>query len=96
MPMTAPSPKNSPSRNSPPLDPAARADALFRHSGYPFLNMLKCSFRSGILVLTGTVPTYYLSELAEGLARQVEGIDAVENRVEVVQRLSAASESSAR
>jgi osmotically-inducible protein OsmY len=78
------------SRKILPLDPAARADALFRHSGYPFLNLLKCTFRSGILVLAGTVPPYHLREMAEGLARQVDGVDAVLDRVEVVQRTSAA------
>lgn len=75
----------SPERSQ-PSDPAEQAAALFRHSGYPFLNMLRCSFGSGILVLTGTLPTYQLSEIATALAARVEGVEVVENRVAVSQR----------
>ena len=75
-----------PFRRPPPNDPAQRAAALFRHSGYPFLNLLRCTFGSGILVLTGSLPTHQLNELATALAERVEGVEAVDNRVEVVQR----------
>lgn len=67
-------------------DPAQEAAALFRHSGYPFLNMLRCSFGSGILVLTGSLPTNQLNELATSLAARIEGVRVVENRIEVAQR----------
>jgi osmotically-inducible protein OsmY len=69
-----------------PPDPAEQAAALFRHSGYPFLNMLCCTFQSGILILTGTLPTYQLNNLAQALAERIEGVEIVENRVEVMQR----------
>ena len=69
-----------------PADPAQVAAALFQHSGYPFLNLLRCSFGSGILVLTGSLPTNQLNDLATSLAARVEGVRIVVNRVEVAQR----------
>lgn len=73
-------------KQSHPSDPAQEAAALFRHSGYPFLNLLRCSFGSGILVVSGTLPTYQLCDIATALAARVEGVEVVENRVEVSQR----------
>ena len=42
-----------------------------------------CVFFDGVLILRGCLPTYYLKQLAQTLAAQVEGVRQIDNRIEV-------------
>jgi len=42
-----------------------------------------CEFYGGVLILRGCLPTYYLKQLAQTLAAQVEGVQQLDNRIEV-------------
>ena len=52
-------------------------------SGYALLGNLECRFRDGELILTGTVPSYYLKQCAQTVVMSVDGVDRLTNRVEV-------------
>lgn len=57
--------------------------ARLRRSGYPFLWGVNCKCNSGEVVLTGTVPTFYLKQVAQELARRTAGVIRVDNRLQV-------------
>jgi osmotically-inducible protein OsmY len=42
-----------------------------------------CEFHEGVLILRGCLPTYYLKQLAQTLAAQVDGVQQLDNRIEV-------------
>lgn len=65
-------------------NPAHLVAARLRRSGYPFLRSIKCEFRGGVTVLSGTVPTFYLKQLAQALAAHTPGVGQIENGVQVV------------
>lgn len=57
--------------------------ARLRRSGYPFLWGVTCTFSAGEVVLSGTVPTFYLKQVAQELARHTPGVFRVDNRLQV-------------
>lgn len=57
--------------------------ARLRRSGYPFLWGVTCTFSAGEVVLSGTVPTFYLKQVAQELARHTAGVFRVDNRLQV-------------
>jgi osmotically-inducible protein OsmY len=44
---------------------------------------ITCVFYDGVLILRGSLPTFYLKQLAQTLAAQVEGVHQIDNRIEV-------------
>jgi osmotically-inducible protein OsmY len=42
-----------------------------------------CEYRAGVLVLRGHVPTYFLKQLAQETVRRVDGVEVIENDIEV-------------
>ena len=54
-------------------------------SGYCELRGVSCSFHEGVLTLRGHVPSYYLKQLAQSLAFDLEGVQELNNRLEVVE-----------
>jgi hypothetical protein len=58
--------------------------AVLRSSPYPPLRSIACSKRDGVLVLQGSVPSYYLKQVAQSLALGVNGSWPVQNEIEVV------------
>ena len=52
-------------------------------SGYPCLSQLQCKATDGVLVLEGSVPTYYLKQLAQTLVRKIKGVKIIANNVQV-------------
>lgn len=63
--------------------PAQRALRLLRATSYPSLRRIACEEHEGMLVLRGSVPWFYLKQVAQALASQVVGGDQVVNRIEV-------------
>ncbi len=51
---------------------------------------ISCQSYEGILILRGCVATYYMKQLIQTLAAQVEGVQQIDNRVEVAAPCSAA------
>ncbi len=64
-------------------DPASLVAARLRRSGYPRLRGVKCEFQDGVTVLSGTVPTFHLKQLAQSLASHTPGVHQVDNRLSV-------------
>ena len=62
---------------------AAAVAARLRRSGYPFLWGVTCTFNAGEVVLSGTVPTFYLKQVAQELAGHTPGVFRVDNRLQV-------------
>jgi hypothetical protein len=69
-------------------DPVRLVAARLRRSGHPYLYGVKCQALHGAVVLSGTVPTVRLKELAYALALHTPGVYRVENRLEVTGRSS--------
>jgi hypothetical protein len=64
-----------------------RLDALLsalRSSPYPPLRSVECCERGGIMRLKGSVPSYYLKQLAQSLALSIDETWLVQNEIEVV------------
>jgi hypothetical protein len=55
----------------------------FQRSPYLPLRYIECQLDSGVLVLRGRVPTYYLKQLAQTIGRSLRGIDRVVNELRV-------------
>ncbi|MBI3468934.1 MAG: BON domain-containing protein [Planctomycetes bacterium] len=61
----------------------AALDAL-RTSPYLPLRSLQCHVRRGVITIQGSVPTYYLKQLAQTLVLQIDSSRRIENQIEVV------------
>jgi hypothetical protein len=48
-----------------------------------FQNIRMC-YHEGMLVLRGRLPSFYLKQVLQTLLRDVEGVDRIDNRVDVV------------
>ncbi len=55
----------------------------FRRSPYLPLRAIECRLDDGVLVLRGSVPTYYLKQLAQTIGRSLKGIRLVVNELRV-------------
>lgn len=75
--MTAEHP--NPARHS----PADTAAGIFRNSSYQSIRGLKCSFLDGVLTIEGCLPSFHLNQLALTAVQDIEGVERIENRVEV-------------
>jgi osmotically-inducible protein OsmY len=64
-------------------NPASLVAGRLRRSGYPFLRSIKCEFRGGVTILSGTVPTFHLKQIAQALASHTPGVGQIENCVHV-------------
>jgi osmotically-inducible protein OsmY len=70
--------------------PAARrpgtgelAESRLRRSAYLALRPLSCEFRAGVLTLRGRLPSYYLKQVAQAAVATVEGVERIDNQIEV-------------
>jgi osmotically-inducible protein OsmY len=68
----------------PSADVAERAESELRRNGYVALNNIACEFSSGVLTLSGCLPTYYLKQVAQEAVARLCGVERVDNRIEVV------------
>ena len=66
---------------SPCLASAVRRE--LDQSGYLALRGVKCDVVGGVARLFGPVPSYYLKQLAQHIAGEVQGIDRVLNEIDV-------------
>jgi osmotically-inducible protein OsmY len=54
-----------------------------RATSISFGESIACQCQDGRLVLTGMLPSYYLKQLAQEIAGQVEGVRVVINQIQV-------------
>jgi hypothetical protein len=45
---------------------------------------ISCSFRDGVLTLRGCVPSFYLKQVLQSMLMDIDGIERIDNRVDVV------------
>jgi hypothetical protein len=60
-----------------------RIITALRKSGHRALATLQCEISGSLAVLRGAVSSYYLKQLAQAAALQVDGVRKVENLIEV-------------
>jgi hypothetical protein len=63
--------------------PEAIAQGRFHRSPYLPLRQVSCLLDDGILTLRGSVPTYYLKQLAQTIGASIQGVRQVINRLDV-------------
>lgn len=73
----------------PPSDPAGLAQAKLAASPYLALRVLTCDSHEGVLAIRGRVSTYFLKQMAQTTAREVPGVEEINNLVHVVSLRSA-------
>lgn len=62
----------------------AEVSASLHGSGYAALSFVSCRAPDdGQVVLEGSVPTYYLKQMAQAFAQRVAGVQRIENRLAV-------------
>jgi hypothetical protein len=60
------------------------ADRCLRSNPYLALKNVYCDYRDGILFLHGCLPTYYLKQVAQEMVARVQGVQRLQNQIEVV------------
>jgi osmotically-inducible protein OsmY len=60
------------------------AERALCSSPYLALRNVTCDDRDGVLTLRGSLPSYYLKQVAQAIASRVEGVRQVVNEIEVV------------
>jgi len=67
-------------RGDSPLETLQRR---FQDSHHQQLRQVLCHFHEGVMTLRGTVTSFYVKQLAQGLIAGVPGIAECDNRIEV-------------
>ena len=62
---------------------AALLQQEFRNSPYWSLRQLICVFDQGCVVVRGTLPSYYLKQVAQSIATKALGIDSIQSDIDV-------------
>ncbi len=69
---------------TPPPGLRELAEGRLRGNPYPALKHVTCDCREGVLVLRGLLPSYYLKQVAQEAVARLEGVQAVDNQIQVV------------
>jgi hypothetical protein len=72
---------NNPESDADSLNLAVRD--LLRSSGYRLLRTLRCQVREGVVTIWGTVPSFFLKQMAQEAVLKLDQIREVKNLVEV-------------
>ena len=72
------------------------AECRLRRSGYLAMQHLCCDFRARVVTLRGRLPSYYLKEVALAVAATVEGVERIDDQVEVAPHLATSASSELR
>ena len=71
-------------RQSPPMEELARR-RLAADCPYAFcFNQVTFRYDQGVLILQGRLPSFYLKQVMQTLLRDLEGVERIDNQVEVV------------
>ncbi len=61
----------------------ASAETRLRSNPYLALKNVQCTYRDGVLTLHGCLPTYYLKQRAQAAVAQIDGVERIDNQIEV-------------
>ena len=61
-----------------------RAERFLHSNPYLVLKHISCDYLDGVLILRGRLPTYYLKQLAQESVADLDGVDRIENQIQVV------------
>jgi osmotically-inducible protein OsmY len=73
----------SPGPEAPSEELARAAADVLRASGYLSLRGVRCEVIAGVVVLRGTVPSYFLKQAAQAAVARLHAVKAVTNLIEV-------------
>ena len=59
------------------------AERRLHGNSHQALKNISCTYQDGVLVLQGTLPTYYLKQLAQETIVRMEGVERIENQIQV-------------
>jgi osmotically-inducible protein OsmY len=60
------------------------AERRLRSNPYLALKNISCDYLNGALILRGRVENYYLKQVAQEVVARVEGLERIENQIQVV------------
>lgn len=60
------------------------AERCLRCNSYLALKNVSCEYREGVLTLRGCLPTYYLKQLAQTAVARLDGVERINNEIEVI------------
>ena len=60
------------------------AEGCLRRNPYLALRNVSCEWRDGVLVLRGCLPSYYLKQVAQEVVARLDGVQAVDNQIQVM------------
>jgi len=60
------------------------AEIRLRSNSYLALRNIRCEAQGRVLVLSGCLPSYYLKQIAQAAVAQIEGVERIDNRIEVL------------
>jgi hypothetical protein len=62
------------------------AEGILRRTPYLALKNVTCDLFDGVLVLRGCLPSYYLKQIAQEAVALLEGVERIDNQIQVVTR----------
>jgi osmotically-inducible protein OsmY len=60
------------------------AERRLRSNPYLALKKVSCDSHEGVLILRGCVPSYYLKQIAQQAVASLEGVERIDNQIEVI------------
>ncbi|HEV8060179.1 MAG TPA: BON domain-containing protein [Gemmataceae bacterium] len=63
---------------------ALRAESRLRYQPHRALKNIRCECADGVLTLRDRLPTHYLKQIAQAVVAGTEGIERIDNRIEVI------------
>ncbi|TWU39439.1 BON domain-containing protein [Novipirellula artificiosorum] len=51
--------------------------------GYSLARLVRCDEQNGVIVLNGTVPSYFLKQMAQETVRSIQGVSRIVSKIEV-------------
>jgi osmotically-inducible protein OsmY len=62
---------------------AGTAELRLRSSSYQALKAITCEYHDGVLILEGSVPSFYQKQVAQELVASLGGVQQIDNRLVV-------------
>lgn len=64
------------------------AQACLQNSPYFLIRKVLCECRQGVLVLRGRLPSFYQKQVVQVAVANLEGVQEIVNRIEVVSKVA--------
>ena len=73
------------------VETAAKKRLAEEHPHGFYFGQVECVFEDGVLRLRGRVPTYYMKQLLQSRLANIDGVDWIDNEVDVVSSVGLSS-----